>query len=423
MLVALVVIIVAVSAWFVGRVNAEAQGISVRTSNSGIDIAPCVKTYNSDYTEVLTDGPGEFKNGLSFPDDLTDEQKNFLGGKLSLSKDCTGDGMDLIVPDFNVTNDYERVRETTGKEVNPNIIGNEAVSQEQARIKKLQNPEKDTVEYQYLQFEFYVRSKESKLYLRADSQLLAETESNGSIFTEITDKNNPKKSAYGNFNVDGLVGAMRVSFVAEACNAVEQNWIPENDTSRLDYTNTVRSPSVRQLLWVPRPDVKLNIPAEKGNITDWYLSEATSGETYQNTYYKNKEDKSGLQLISNSTDSKAVVSPYVETGHPSLGDNINISDFSSLQDFERETVTLPIKNDNNFKDTYAYFCDAGRSCVGEHRHNGIVCGYYLYGGRLPFCRDGRRQGAVGRLQRRQRGLGFAGIGERKSRCRRAHRLL
>lgn len=355
MLVALVVIIVAVSAWFVGRVDAEAQGISVRTSNSGIDIAPCVKTYNSDYTEVLTDGPGEFKNGLRFPDDLTDDQKNFLGGKLSLSKDCTGDGMALIVPDFNVTNDYERVRETTGKEVNPNIIGNEAVSQEQARIKKLQNPEKDTVEYQYLQFEFYVRSKESKLYLRADSQLLAETESNGSIFTEITDKDNPKKSAYGNFNVDGLVGAMRVSFVAEACNAVNQNWIPENDTSRLNYTNTVRSPSVRQLLWVPRPDVKLNISTEKGNITDWSLSKQARGDAYQNayySYYKNKEDKSGLQLISNDTDSKAVVSPYVETGHPSLGDNINISDFSSLQDFERETVTLPIKDNNSLTDTY-----------------------------------------------------------------------
>ena len=354
MLVALVVIIVAVSAWFTGRVNAEAQGISVRTNNSGIDIAPCIKTYNNDYTQVLSDGPGEFKNGLSFPDDLTDEQRAFLGNRLSLSKDCTGDGKDLIVPDFNVTKDYEHVRETTGKEVNLNIAGNDAYSQEQARIKKLQNPEKNTPEYQYLQFEFYVRSKEPTIYLRADSRLRAKAETNGSIFTVITDKTNSKKSAYGDFNVDALVGAMRVSFIAEACNAVTQNWIPENETSRLDYTHvTVRSPAVKQLLWVPRPDVKLNIPAEKGNITNWYLSEERSGDTYQNSYYKNKDDNSGLQFVSNDTDSKTVVSPCPVTGqHPTLGANRNLSDFSSLQDFERETVTLPIKDNNNLTDTY-----------------------------------------------------------------------
>ena len=170
----------------------------------------------------------------------------------------------------------------------------------------------------------------------------------------ITDKTNSKKSAYGDFNVDALVGAMRVSFIAEACNAVTQNWIPENETSRLDYTNvTVRSPAVKQLLWVPRPDVKLIIPAEKGNITNWYLSEERSGATYQNSYYKNKDDNSGLQFVSNDTDSKTVVSPYPVTGqHPTLGANRNLSDFSSLQDFERNTVTLPIKDNNNLTDTY-----------------------------------------------------------------------
>ena len=204
------------------------------------------------------------------------------------------------------------------------------------------------------QFEFYVRSKEPTIYLRADSRLCAKAETNGSIFTVITDKTNSKKSAYGDFNVDALVGAMRVSFIAEACNAVTQNWIPENETSRLDYTNvTVRSPAVKQLLWVPRPDVKLNIPAEKGNITNWYLSEVRSGATYQNSYYKNKDDNSGLQFVSNDTDSKTVVSPSPVTGqHPTLGANRNLSDFSSLQDFERETVTLPIKDNNSFTDTY-----------------------------------------------------------------------
>lgn len=345
MLVMLVVIIMTISAWFTVHKDVSANTMKVEAESTKIDIAPCVKTYDSNYN-VVTDGPGEFGPKLTFsaPDDFG-----------SFTKDCTGDGTDLIVPDFNVTNDYDNVRRTTGKDVNINVSGKAAVSQEFSRIESLRHPNQDAPEYQYMEFEFYVRSKNETLRLGSESVLMAETELNGNTLSDTLPPGSDKRSAYGNFNVDGLVGAMRVALIGEACNGVDQQWAQNTATEgKVSYTNvTNKSDPAKQILWYPRPDVRLQIPETAGDITNWSLLTGLSTNsqgTFVNSYYK--DNGNGLTLISNDTDSKTYVSPGVSSGIPKLGENRTISDFSSVN-YDRERVELTVdKNHYQTKEQY-----------------------------------------------------------------------
>lgn len=346
MLVMLVVIIVTVSAWFTVHKTVSADTMRVQAESTEIDIAPCVKTYDSSYN-VLTDGPGEFGGSLTFsaPEDFG-----------SFTKDCTGDGKDLIVPDFNVTNDYDNVRRTTGKDVNINVTGRHAVSQEFSRIESLKHPDQDPPEYQYMEFEFYVRSKNRTLQLGEDSELRAESELNGGSLSATLATGSDKRSAYGNFNVDGLVGAIRVALVGEACNEVTQQWQQDTETAgRVSYTNvTDKSDPAKQILWYPRPDVFLSIPETAGDITNWSLITGLTGNTYgtfQNSYYYNNGN--GLTKVDNDTDPKTYISPGVSSGIPKLGVKKTISDFSEVN-YEPEKVDLTIDK-NHYRETEQYY--------------------------------------------------------------------
>lgn len=354
MLVVLVLIIVSVTAWFTVHKQVTANNMSVQALSTNIDIAPCIKTYDNNYN-VVTDGPGEFTNSLTFPDNLEDDEKIILtNGNFSLTKDCTGDGLLLIVPDFNITVDYESVRKTTGKDVNLTTEARAARSQQDSWKEKMLHPDDEVPAYDYIQLEFYVRSKNPDLRLDERSQLLGKVETpeggNGSVFSNPVE-GNPKRSAYGNFNVDALVGAMRVSLIAEACNNVTQTWDPLSENNyRLGTTNALhdRSSPVKQLLWVPRPDVQLNIPDTHGDISGWSISQRqqSSWASNTNTYYQNLNDHLGVELV-NDNNAKTKISSGVYNGRPCLGSNVNISDFSSQTDFERHTVQLPVEAGNN----------------------------------------------------------------------------
>lgn len=346
MLVMLVVIIMTISAWFTLHKDVSANTMKVEAESTEIDIAPCIKTYDSSYN-VLTDGPGEFGPRLEFsaPDDFG-----------SFTKDCTGDGVDLIVPDFNVTNDYDNVRRTTGKDVNINVPGKAAVSQEFSRIENLKHPDQDPLEYQYMEFEFYVRSKNETLRLGSESVLKAETEVNGRTLSAALAAGSDKRSAYGDFNVDGLVGSIRVALIGEACNGVTQQWQQDTATTgRVSYTNvTDKSNPAKQILWYPRPDVKLQIPETAGDITNWSLLTGLTSNTYGtfvNSYYMNNGN--GLTEVTNDTDSKTVISPGVSSGIPKLGDNKPISDFTSVN-YDRERVELTVDK-NHYQEKEQYY--------------------------------------------------------------------
>ncbi len=340
MLVMLVVIIVAVSAWFTQYKTVTADSISVKAASTESQIARCIKTYNSDGT-VKTDGPGTFGDKVVFdiPTDFSSLAK--------FSKDCTGNGMDLIVPEFNVTNDFESVRKNDGKEVNENLASSPARSNLDIAQYARQNPTVDAENYpdeykdcKLYELEFYIRSKSKDISLQANSLLVSETELRGHNLSTVLDG---KKSEYGNFNVDGLVGAIRVALIGEYCTEVIQNWTNTNQliTEGDQAPTTVRSAKEKQLLWVPRPDVKLNVNQETGNITDWTLStEVSSGDSYKASYYT--PTSGGVTKVED--DNSAVISSGTETVNnvsvKSLGEPTNISHYPSSENWD--TVSLNI---------------------------------------------------------------------------------
>lgn len=343
MLVLLVVIVMAISAWFTSRQTATASGINIETRNgAGIDIAPSIKTYDSN-GNVLTDGPGEFQTTLT------------LGSSYTLVKDCTGDGISLLVPEFNITKDYESVRTHGGKDVNVNQSARNAVSDKYSAKQKELHPDQDAPEYQYIEEDFYARSTNTRLTLNPDSVLLSRTEANGSALSTALNVGDDRISAYGNFNVDGLVGAMRVALIGQPCTAVQQNWV--TTTAPAGYvgttTATLGSPE-KQLLWVPRPDVRLNIPNTHGDVTNWTLSTGvTGGDTYKHSYYVNNGNS--LNLVDPDTDDKTVVSSGTDifngVSAKCLGRIVNISDFAS--DNQPSLVSLVERStDTTVRNTY-----------------------------------------------------------------------
>ena len=339
MLVMLVLIIVAISAWFSFNKTVNANGIVVKSVSTEIDIAPCIKYYDPTYTNIVSDGPGEFGDSVTFRD-------------FTLTKDCTGDGNTLIVPEFNVTKDYNSVRLNGGKEVNTNLGAAYAMSNEASRIAKLKNPTADAPEYQYIEFEFYVRSKNKGLLLQSDSQVLSVTEAQGGTLSSAP--SSEKKSAYGNFNVDALVGAIRVSLIGEGCTSVTQNWDGALVTEGERAPNSLRGNPVKQILWNPRPDIKLHIPTDEDDITNWsILTNQTSGETFTNSYYRTINNNSAVELVKPDNDSKTVTSSATDSnGVRMLGDNVNISDFSSYET-DPPLINLVVSgNDTSVTDNY-----------------------------------------------------------------------
>ena len=282
------------------------HNITVKAISSDTTIAECVKTENSE-------GSGEFKESLNF------------NGQFNFVKDCTGNGDTLIVPEFNITKDFDSVRVHGGKDVNVNQSGRLAV--------RYGDQTEEEPEYHYFQYEFYLRSKNRDLYLDTDSMLVSMTEVNGdNLFDPDPDE---KKSAYGN-NCDGLVGAIRVGLTANACTGVTQTWTGSGNSKTVTSATSIIKGAERQLLWDPRPDVHLNITPEPGNISTWYLSQIRDFSGYHNEFYQNKSNTQGLDLIQD--DSKSVISTRMKTFNrhqvACLQSPVNINVFSAENDYD-----------------------------------------------------------------------------------------
>ena len=377
MLVLAVTITLAVFSWFTQHSSATANGINIRTKAVGIEIAKCIKGYNSD-GDVIRDGPGEFVSRLTLEDIPP------------LSKDCTGDGdwyretgendstvdiKTLIVPEFNVSNQSENVKQK-GKEVNLNVQAAKALSNLDAEDYHRKNENKDIPEYQYIAVEFYVRSHSQELTLSSDSKLMARTEADGSslqypTYSLVVDEGPPvvtkpvdKTSAYGGFNVDGLVGAMRVSLIAQPADEVTQTWSedanPKTHMYSVTSANSTLGAPVKQMLWLPRPDVYLNIGS---TLNDWTLdtgvtSDRHNGDSYKHTYYKRNSGDTGVTYVDNDT--SAVVST-ISGSNVVLGQNINISRnlVHPVQNSEKSTLVVNSSNktvsDNYYVTKYTMF--------------------------------------------------------------------
>ena len=357
MLVMLVVIIMTISAWFTVHKTVTANNMTVKALTTDLQIADAKKTYDSNGI-LLTDGPDDFGPSLN------------VNG-IELTKDCTGTGGvsdsdgKLIVPEFNVTRDYDSVRTHGGKDVNVNVSGSPAMSNLDAENAVRQHPNQDPPEYQYFEKEFYIRSSNPEIYLDSSSFLISFTESNGNVLTNITGSNqnpnpnlaetNPKRSAYGNFNVDGLVGAIRVAIVGEECTAID-----EDATNNFAAPNATRNSKIKQLTWLPRPDLKLFIPDTPNDISNWKLLKVPATNNYSNTkhtYYRNNEGNGNVELVEDDNSTLISSSTKVESGVtiPCLGRQANISKFvpDSEQFNENNKIWLIAdRSEPNVKEEY-----------------------------------------------------------------------
>ena len=334
MLVLAVTITLAVFSWFTQHSSVTASGISVKARAGGIQVADCVKSYDST-GKVIKDGPGVFGGTVSF-------------NNIKLVKDCSGDGETLIVPEFNVTKDAVKVKKV-GKEVNTNLKPAVATPLNKVDFDNGKVTEEQVEASNYVQLEFYVRSKNQELFFSEETSLISKTEKNGGSLGASVEGTS-KKSEYGNFNVDGLVGAIRVGVVAEPCTSITQHWTSDGLTINNDGGNapdSVRGAKEKQFLWLPRPDVFLNV-SEGTSLTNWTLStevknnsntESAGYKSHTIQYYipveSNDVDENnnplwtGAELHTAVAEDKAVVSPDVLTGIPTLGSRQNITSFSA----------------------------------------------------------------------------------------------
>ncbi len=280
MLVVLVAGLLAVWSWFTVNKVVTANNISVRSAFPN-EIGLAEVNYDENGNDR---GPKTFSGKLEFNTDVT------------LTKDCTGDGESLIVPSFSIIKDKDTATKK-GREVSIGGAWEDALSQ--TEVEKIRNVNPDFAEEpRYIEYEFYARSQTKDVTLASTSYLSASNE-------HLNDSEIPagKKSSYGNFSSDSIVGAVRVALLAQGA-YVEQDY-PNGDatTKTLEFHNEAGNVSYKRhltCLWLPRPDIKMNV-SNTGKTNDWTLERDIkyAGQTplaptdshdnditYFHTYYK-----------------------------------------------------------------------------------------------------------------------------------------
>ncbi len=194
MLVAVIVALTGVLAWFTNKTSADANGISVECkAPDGIEIAVVEKG-----TSIDTLHHEDFHEGK-----ITLGEQDFLKD-LSLSE-VTSDGISF----------YKPVLKQLGGTAMPDT------SQQW-------EGESDIINKSYISFDLYVRSKsEQTVFLEGTSKV-------STVAQKLIGEHAENKSSLGDFSRDCIVGATRLSVV--------------------DYSTATPD---RKLLWIPRPDLLL----------------------------------------------------------------------------------------------------------------------------------------------------------------------
>lgn len=195
MLVAVIVALTGVLAWFSNKTSADASGISVECqAPDGIEIAVVekgVEPTDSDFHE----------NSITLKD------QEFLEN-LSLSE-VTSDGINFYRPVLNQ-------------------LGGKAIPD----TSKEWEEEEAIINKSYLSFDLYIRSKsqQKNIYLLDNSKV-------SSVAKTLTGADSDNKSSLGDFSRDCIVGATRLSIVG-----YKSDKTPD-----------------RKLLWIPHPEIKLYV--------------------------------------------------------------------------------------------------------------------------------------------------------------------
>lgn len=256
MLVVLVIIFLAIFAWYFIQRSVSATGISVSAAQpENVQIA-------------LPGNDDKLPIESAFSDNV-----NF--GDSKLIKDVTSDGEQFVVPAFDTTDGSNNVN---GKTV---LTAGDWTDGLSSRTALTNDDESDDEKYNYVSLDFYLRSSSPKISLCEDSYLAARAELQGGNNATISNASLDAEQ-HGpddiTFSRDALVGAMRVSL---------QKFDVEIDNNGTEGSYN-RNP-MPTLLWLPRPDIYVD--TTNASPRSWTLTYVTptntsyNYKTYRHTFY------------------------------------------------------------------------------------------------------------------------------------------
>ncbi|MEE0957253.1 MAG: hypothetical protein UH734_04090 [Ruminococcus sp.] len=306
MFVILAVLLMAIFAWYSNNDTVTASGSTISAKAA-------------DEVELALPN-----NDGSFPlsNDAWSTEISFLESPYCLKdlvKDVTSGGKQFVIPTFEAAKGLR-----VGRTVIRDDVWTEGLSSKKALITQ---STLDDDQYNYISFDFYIRSKNQNINITPASFLAAGSElgidENGQI-----NENNPQTklltgndiyrcSSYGAqkgkddaFSSDAIVGAMRVSLEGCLVDGVSTNNGVTSETS-YDGGNWNTKSDLR-FLWLPRPDVYLSTD---DNSNNWKLftgikptGNVLAAETYCHKFYEGKEITGGVKkgLIPHTYSDKTV---------------------------------------------------------------------------------------------------------------------
>ena len=280
MLVMLVIIFLAVFAWYCNQDSVTATGTTI--SAAVPEVVQIAKIKSNGHIEDNNTGTldGSFTGTINFTG--TNEFFKF-------SNDVTSDGISFIIPDFRTTeknNNAERAARLNGKIVNLNGIPKYNRAGGTTEVKNNLDVE-DGETYDYVRIPFYVRSRINNIAVSANSFLAMGVESSSSnqktgiaVGDGVTESDIARKSSYGGFTSDALVAAMRVSITGAPLQRVELDEGVKFNINHLESCSPACDDACK-FLWVPRPDLALSLPPNYTNLnsddtTNWTLTQHIS---------------------------------------------------------------------------------------------------------------------------------------------------
>lgn len=318
----LIMIFIFTYSWFVPpTVPVHARGVQVHTK-SDADFEYAIGFYSSEtggnYKVTAFSSSSETLDleHLNVPGDV-DEHNELIDYNLLVDYkpiDVTGDGATLIRPAMQYSN--------SGIDTSSNNYS-------------IANPNK-----QYITFDLILRSQQTSAVIKLASESYAkgaveQTAGDGSL----SGANADNKSSYGDFSKDAVVGAIRVAFIDYSNLTISD--IKSNSDTLLDNSAA--------LLWLPRPDIKLNTT---NRTDDWTLSTGlTSGAAGSNYTYQYDETHSISTNTFTHTYYKIFEGANSSSNHTVVAYNDTVTDLTTPQPI----ADMNLYDTNHVLDSTSYY--------------------------------------------------------------------
>ena len=368
MLVILVVILMAVFAWYAEQSQVTASGteISAKAADNVELALPEKVTVDGVRVDSFPKSNDSWKTG---------EEAIFFdhtGYLKDLVKDVTSNGKQFVIPNFEAASGLK-----DGRRVITDDVWIDGLSSKEA----LTNDHvTDDDQYNYVSLDFYIRSKSKKINVLGDSYLATGSElgyaddGTTTAAKSLVGSNVFRASSYGDvngsnaFSADAIVGAMRVSLVCAPVDGVSTDSTTRVTTETAFNQTTWDGAAALSFLWLPRPDIYLSTDDNSNNwrlytgikpygnsdsIGSVTLDEIAKQQTYCHSFYLG-------DIISGNVKKGLTYGKY--------WDDINYRNYQG-QDLPPQNVSD--ENDDDFKDYTDYFVVSkteGDTLLGDPQH-------------------------------------------------------